>query len=53
MKIVNERHFSSVAFPIIGSGSGSFKQSQAKQIMIDTFAEIDSDAHVLIVEYKK
>lgn len=53
MKIVNEYKFESVAFPLIGSGSGNRKKDFAKQIILDTLENIQSDAEIVIVEYKK
>lgn len=49
MRIVKKEGYSSVAFPLIGTGSGSFNQHSAKQIMLDEFAQIESKAQVLIV----
>ena len=51
MKIVNDQAFSSVAFPVIGAGSGGYKTEKAKTIMLDELAQIDSNANVLLVEY--
>jgi len=53
IRIVNQKGFSSVAFPIIGAGSGSFNQLSAKELMIDEFNQIESDALVLIVEFPR
>jgi O-acetyl-ADP-ribose deacetylase len=43
----------SVAFPIIGSGSGSFDLNEAEQIMQAAFAELASEVEVLLVRYRK
>jgi O-acetyl-ADP-ribose deacetylase (regulator of RNase III) len=43
----------SVAFPIIGSGSGSFDRREAEQIMRVAFAELTSDVEVVLVRYRK
>lgn len=53
MQIVNQSQFASVAFPIIGSGSGGFKQEKALEIMLDELSKISSDAKVFIVEFSK
>ena len=53
MRIVDQEGFSSVAFPIIGAGSGSFNLQSAKEIMVDEFSKIESKAHVLVVELIK
>ncbi|MFC1820345.1 macro domain-containing protein [Thermodesulfobacteriota bacterium] len=51
MRIVNQEGYSSVAFPIIGAGSGSFNQESAKELMVDEFSQIESETRVLVVEY--
>jgi len=53
MRIVNEDGFKSVAFPIIGSGSGSFSRREALGGMIDELRHIEFEATVIIVEYEK
>jgi O-acetyl-ADP-ribose deacetylase len=35
MKIAGEQHFDSIAFPLIGSGSGGFDEQKAKTIKLD------------------
>jgi O-acetyl-ADP-ribose deacetylase (regulator of RNase III) len=50
---VEQRGYNSVAFPIIGSGSGGFKEAKAKAIMIDELSQIDSRAKIIIVEYRR
>ena len=51
--IVNKQKFSSVAFPIIGAGSGGFKKEKAKAIMLDVLKRIETDANIIIVDYNK
>jgi O-acetyl-ADP-ribose deacetylase (regulator of RNase III) len=53
MAIVNERAFASVAFPIIGAGSGSFNRDKALALMLDEFEGLESEAEVLVVKYKR
>ena len=53
IRIVNENKFNSVAFPIIGAGSGSFKQLRALEIMLDEFDRVHTDAKVIVVEFQK
>jgi O-acetyl-ADP-ribose deacetylase (regulator of RNase III) len=53
MRIVNQEGYSSVAFPIIGAGSGAFDQQSAKKMMTDEFSKIESKARVLVVEFIK
>jgi O-acetyl-ADP-ribose deacetylase (regulator of RNase III) len=51
MAIVVEQHFTSVAFPLIGAGSGGFDKSQALDIMLDELSAVVSDARVIVVMY--
>ena len=51
MHIVHREGFSSVAFPVIGSGSGGFSRAKALEIMRDELAGIPSSATARIVEY--
>ncbi len=53
MSIVDERHFQSVAFPIIGSGTGGFGEDGALQLMLDAFQGLDSFASVTVVRYRR
>ncbi|MBL8204649.1 MAG: macro domain-containing protein [Blastocatellia bacterium] len=53
MQIINDQNFSSVAFPIIGSGSGGFKQAKALEIMLDELNNISSEAKIVVVEFSK
>ena len=53
MRIVDEKGFASVAFPLIGSGSGNRGKQFSLEIMLDTFSQIESPAEVTIVEYRK
>ena len=53
MRIVDDHGFGSVAFPLIGSGSGSRNRKKVLSLMLDEFAEIESPARILIVEYRK
>jgi len=53
MQIVEEKHFVSVAFPLIGSGSGSFNQAKAKEIILDELQHCPSTSQVFVVDFKK
>ena len=49
-----EKHgFHSIAFPLIGAGSGGFDQEQAKAVMLDEIQKLDSPLAVTIVMFKK
>ena len=53
MRIVDEEGFTSVAFPLIGSGSGNRGRQFSLKVMLETFAQTESTAEVTIVEYGK
>jgi O-acetyl-ADP-ribose deacetylase len=53
MLVAADNGFRSIAFPLIGAGSGGYNQQRAKQIMLDELAKVDSTIDVLIVEFKK
>lgn len=56
MGIVNEQKFSTVAFPVIGSGSGGvwgLGQAKAMNLMLEAFNKLDSQAAVYLVRYRK
>lgn len=45
--------FQSIAFPLIGAGSGSFDQEKGKEIMIDELQKLESKLEVKLVIFKK
>ena len=51
MLIVIDQGFRSVAFPIIGAGSGGYRPRKALQVMLDAFEAISYDGLVRIIEY--
>ena len=51
MRFVEQRGFRSVAFPIIGSGSGNRSRRACLEYMLSEFALIDSPARVVVVEW--
>ncbi len=51
MQIVEQQGFKSVAFPIIGAGSGSFNTQQALDILCDELSHIATTAEVVVVRY--
>lgn len=53
MSLVNRHHFKSVAFPIIGAGTGGFGEDGALQLMLEAFSTIDTSADVAIVRYRR
>lgn len=52
IRIVNRQGFESVAFPVIGAGSGGFKESEAIELMLEAFGALSSEAAVMLVRYR-
>ena len=53
VKLAEESGFHSIAFPVLGAGSGRFNAEQAEEIMKRTFAELQSTMVVKLVRFKK
>jgi O-acetyl-ADP-ribose deacetylase (regulator of RNase III) len=53
IKIVNEHDFSSVAFQLIGSGSGGFLPERALDLMTNELASVDTNAQVVVVVFDR
>jgi O-acetyl-ADP-ribose deacetylase len=53
MRVAHEKGFKSIAFPLIGAGSGGFNQEQAKTLMLDELSRLDVQMRVKIVVFKK
>lgn len=53
MRIVEQQRYASVAFPVIGAGSGGFGADRALAVMLEAFDRIESDARVLVVRYER
>jgi O-acetyl-ADP-ribose deacetylase (regulator of RNase III) len=51
MELVQQHGFSSAAFPLIGSGSGSRNREKVLEWMLAEFGQITSRADVVVVEY--
>lgn len=52
MALADQHQFSSIAFPIIGAGTGGYAQDAALRLMTDALEQIESTAHVIIVRYR-
>lgn len=53
MALAHEKGFQSIAFPLVGAGSGGFNQERARAIMEDEFRTIESPMEVKLVVFKK
>jgi O-acetyl-ADP-ribose deacetylase (regulator of RNase III) len=53
LELASEQGYQSIAFPLIGAGSGSFKAQRAKEIMLDELQKIELPLRVVVVEFKK
>lgn len=53
LEIVNRERFTSVAFPIIGAGSGGMSEERARALLLDELRKMATPAQVLVVRYRK
>lgn len=53
LALAHEKGFRSIAFPLIGAGSGGFNQERAKVIMKEELAEMESPMEVRVMVYRK
>lgn len=51
MALVDQHGFRSVAFPVLGAGSGGFKAERALELMVGELDKLTSPAEVRIVRY--
>lgn len=52
IRLAEEKQFRTIAFPILGSGSGGFRQEKACSIMEDELMRVASTLNITLVEYK-
>jgi len=52
IRLAHEKGFKSIAFPLIGAGSGRFNQDQAKSLMLDELSMLDVPVAVKVVIFK-
>jgi O-acetyl-ADP-ribose deacetylase (regulator of RNase III) len=52
MRLAEQRGYWSIAFPLIGAGSGGFNQDQAKTVMLDEFRTLESPPAVTLVVFR-
>ena len=53
LALATEHGFRSIAFPLIGAGSGGFNQERARAIMEDELGRMDLPMDVRVVVFKK
>ena len=53
IRVAQENKFQSIAFPLIGAGSGGFNQEQTKKLMLDELSKLDVPMLVKIVVFRK
>ena len=52
MQIVNEHGFQSVAFPLIGAGTGGKKSELVQQWIVETLNAQPTNAEIKVIIYK-
>lgn len=53
IQLADEHRFQTIAFPLIGAGSGSFSPDRAKELMLDELQKCDSPLSVTLVEFRR
>lgn len=53
LTLARERGYRSIAFPIIGTGTGSFSPERALDIMQDELRKTDYEGEVRLVQYRR
>jgi len=53
IKLASQKNFNSIAFPIIGAGTGNFSETEALEIMKSTLESVNINLNVIIVKFKK
>lgn len=53
LALAGNRHYSSIAFPLIGAGSGGFRADQVQELMLKTIEESNFDGEVRIVRFRR
>jgi O-acetyl-ADP-ribose deacetylase (regulator of RNase III) len=52
MTVAYDHSFRSIAFPLIGAGSGGFAPDRAKAVMLDEIQMVGASLHVILVLFK-
>ncbi len=53
IRIAVDERFESIAFPLIGAGSGGFNERQAQALMLDELAKLELPLRVKIVVFQR
>lgn len=53
MELANKNGFQSLAFPLIGAGSGNRGEEWSLKIMLEAFRHIESDCRVTVIRYRR
>lgn len=53
LAVAQERGWRSLAFPILGAGSGGFDAEKAEAIMLDELRKSDADLQVVVVRFRR
>lgn len=53
VRLAHQKGFTSIAFPLIGAGSGGFDQEQAKALMLDELSKLDVPMAVKVVVFRR
>jgi O-acetyl-ADP-ribose deacetylase len=53
VRLAHEKAFTSIAFPLIGAGSGGFNQEQTKTLMVEELGKLDVPRTVKIVVFRE
>jgi O-acetyl-ADP-ribose deacetylase len=53
IRVAHENGFQSIAFPLIGAGSGGFNQDVAKELLLDELSRLDVPMVVKLVVFRK
>jgi O-acetyl-ADP-ribose deacetylase (regulator of RNase III) len=52
LQLAHQHAFTSIAFPLIGAGSGGFNQERAMAIMLDEMRKLDVPLNTVVVIFK-
>ena len=53
LKLAENHGLRSIAFPLIGAGSGGFAPDRAKAVMLDEIQKVDAPLSVVLVVFKR